>query len=51
MTLIENDRVVQTFAADGSDDAFDERILPRRPGRDHDFFDTHPLTRERKTGP
>jgi hypothetical protein len=27
MTLIENDRVVQTFAADGSDDAFDERII------------------------
>jgi hypothetical protein len=26
MTLIEDDHVVQTFAADGSDDAFDERI-------------------------
>ena len=43
MTLIGDDHVVQTFAADRSDDALDERILPRRPGRDHDLFDTHPL--------
>ena len=27
MTLFEHDHVVQTFAADGSDDAFDERII------------------------
>src|ERR1022692_1234115 len=28
--LVEHDHVVQTFAADGADQAFDERVLPGR---------------------
>jgi hypothetical protein len=39
MTRIEDNDVVHTFAVDRSYEAF----LPRRPGRDHDLFDTHPL--------
>ena len=33
VSLIELDDVIQTIPANGTDHAFDERILPRRSGR------------------
>ena len=40
MTLIEDDYVVQTFAADRSDEAFDKWILPGRPRSSNDLVST-----------
>src|SRR3990172_2078081 len=40
MFLVENDDVVEALAADGTDQAFHERILPRRPRRDEHFSNT-----------
>jgi hypothetical protein len=34
--------VIQTLAADRTDQLFDESILPRTPGRCDHFFDLHP---------
>jgi hypothetical protein len=45
MKLIEDDRVVQTFAADRSDES-----PPRRSRPDHDLFDADPLTRAETMG-
>jgi hypothetical protein len=41
MALAEHDDAVQTFSADGSDQAFHIRILPGRLRRDYDLFDAH----------
>ncbi len=41
--LIQNNHVVQTFAADRPDQPFHNRILPRRPQRDQLLFQTQPL--------
>jgi hypothetical protein len=38
--LIENGDVVQTFAAKGADQALGQRVLPGRPGRRDDFFNS-----------
>jgi len=34
VTLAEDDHVIETFSANGSDDSFDVRVLPERPSRD-----------------
>jgi hypothetical protein len=41
--LAEDDHVVETFSADGSDHTFDERVLPRRSRRDEDLANVHSL--------
>ena len=41
--LAENDHVIQALAADGADEPFDVRPLPRRPRRGQDLFDSHCL--------
>src|SRR5213083_2575112 len=41
MTLIEDDDVVQAFAADRADQAFGEGILPGGAGGDEDLTDSH----------
>jgi hypothetical protein len=41
MRLVEDDDVIETLAANGSDHAFDVRILPRTRGRRHDFTNAH----------
>ena len=39
MPLVQNDHVVQTLAANGADDPFNERTLPRRTGRRQNLVD------------
>ena len=41
MSLVQHDRVVQTFSAYRTDDAFTIRILPGRAWCDGSFFDAH----------
>jgi hypothetical protein len=41
MALVQDEHVMQAFAADTSDEPFDVRILPRTPGGDDHFFDPH----------
>jgi hypothetical protein len=41
MLLIENDDVIETFATDRANDAFDIGILPRRSRRGDDLLDRH----------
>src|SRR5512143_3214874 len=41
VTLIEDDDVVETFAADRADDALDIGVLPRRSRRGDDLLDSH----------
>ena len=41
MPFIQYDQVVQTFPANGTDDAFAVRVLPGRARCDRDFFDSH----------
>ena len=43
MALVQDDHVVQAFAADTPDQPLDVRILPRTPWGDDDFFDPHML--------
>ena len=43
VVLIEDDDVVETFAADRANDAFDIGVLPRRSRRGDDLFDGHRL--------
>ena len=43
MRFPENDDVVQAIATYGADQPFTERILPRAPGRCHDFLDANRL--------
>ena len=43
VTLIEDDNVIETFAADRADDALDIGVLPRRPGCGDDLLDRHRL--------
>ena len=42
-SFMEYDDVVQALAANGSDDPFDIRTLPRRARRGHDLFNPHGL--------
>ena len=41
MSLVQDDHVVQAFAADTPDQPFDIGVLPRTPGCDHDVLDSH----------
>ena len=41
MALAKDDYVVETLAADGSDQALDEGVLPRGPRGAHDLVDAH----------
>src|SRR4029077_14188172 len=41
MALVQDDHVVQAFAADTHDQPLDVRILPRTPWGDHDLLDPH----------
>ena len=41
MSLVQDDHVIQTFAAETPDEPFDVWVLPRTPGGDHDVFDPH----------
>lgn len=41
MRLVEDDDVIETFAANRSDHAFDVRVLPRTRARRDDFTDAH----------
>jgi hypothetical protein len=41
MALVQDDHVIQAFAANTPDEPFDVRILPRTPGGDDHFFDPH----------
>ena len=43
MTLVQDEHVVQAFAADTPDQPLDVRILPRTPWGDHDLLDLHML--------
>ena len=43
MGLAEHDHMVEAFAADGADQTFAIRILPRRAWRDENFLDAHPF--------
>ena len=43
MTLIEDDDVIEAFAADRANDALDIGILPRRARRSDDLVDRHRL--------
>ena len=43
MRFIENDDMLQTFPPDAPHEALHIRILPWRPGRNHDFVDPHVL--------
>ena len=43
VTLIEDDDVIETFAADRADDALDIGVLPRRSRRGDDLLDGHRL--------
>jgi hypothetical protein len=43
VTLIEDDNVVKTFAADRADDALDIGVLPRRSRCSDDLLDRHRL--------
>lgn len=43
VTLIEDDNVIETFAADRADDALDIGILPWRSRCRNDLFDCHRL--------
>jgi hypothetical protein len=38
--LAEHDDVVEALSADRANDSLDERVLPKRPWRDHDLFDS-----------
>ena len=41
MSLMQDNHVIQAFAADSPDEPLDIRILPRTPWGDHHFFDPH----------
>ena len=41
MIFTERDQVVQTLAANRTDDSFHEWVLPRAPGGCNDFLDLH----------
>jgi hypothetical protein len=41
MSLVQNDDVVQAFAADTPDEPFDVGVLPRTPRGHEHFFDAH----------
>ena len=43
MGLVEHDDMVQTLAADRTNDAFTIGVLPRRAGRNQHFLDAHVL--------
>jgi hypothetical protein len=39
VALVEHNDVIQHFAAKGANDSLDERVLPRRAQRNHNFYD------------
>jgi hypothetical protein len=41
MSLVQDNHVVQAFAAKAPDEAFDIRVLPRTPWGDQYFLDAH----------
>jgi hypothetical protein len=41
MSFVQDDRMIQAFAADTPDEALHVGILPRTPRGDHDFLDPH----------
>ena len=41
VTLAEDDHVIHTLSANGSNDSFDVGVLPRRPSRDQHLLDAH----------
>jgi hypothetical protein len=41
ISLVQNDHVIQAFAADTPDQPFDVGVLPRTPRRDAHVFDPH----------
>ena len=41
MLLVENDRMVETFPSDRSDQSLNVRIVPRGPSGDQHVLDTH----------
>jgi hypothetical protein len=43
MVSVEDDDVIETFAADAADESFHVRGLPGAAGSDEDFFDAHVL--------
>ena len=43
VTLVEDDDVIEAFAADRADDAFDIGVLPWRSRRGDDLLDSHRL--------
>jgi len=43
MSLVQDDHVVQAFAAKTPDQPLDIGILPRTPGSDHDLLNSHML--------
>src|SRR6266511_4073844 len=49
--LVQNNHVVQTFAADRPDQPFHNRILPRRPRRDQLLFQPNPSILWTKSAP
>ena len=51
MSLAQNDDVIQTLAAEGSDQSLRVRILPGAGRGGHNFGDTHAGTRRRNTSP
>ena len=49
--LIEDDDVIETFATDRANDAFDIGVLPRRSRRGDDLLDGHRLDTIAEGGP
>ena len=49
--LIEDDDVIEAFAPDRADDAFDIGVLPRRSWRGDDLLDSHRLDTIAEGGP
>ena len=51
MALVQDDHVVQAFAAETPDEALHVQILPRTPRGDHDFLESHTAPALSKRGP
>jgi hypothetical protein len=47
--LVEDDHLVEKLTADGADQPFDERVLPRRMWRNENLGEADPLTRCRNS--
>jgi hypothetical protein len=51
VTLIEDEDVIETFAADRADDVLDTGVLPRRSRRGDDLLESHRLDTIAEGGP